>query len=243
MPSTARGPFLNSLTRSVASIAASLMATELTERLDSGSEPWGLEAEQRGHAPGALHQLVAAPTYGEDLRRLLDGQLDGVLGEIVERLELGSIRRAGALPGGAEPAAHRAAGACRGEALVRHERLHAPLVQRPQDLVQADRGPAGLADPLERFSLALLLELVEERLLRVQDLLGGGVLHVDVDAPCEPLGEVAVQLGLEVGHHLARAPHDQALERPALEVLHKRLARVLEVIVLLLLDTALVARL
>ena len=67
------------------------------------------------------------------------------------------------------------------------------------------------------------------------------MLHVHLDAPGEPLLEVLVELRLEVGHHLARAPHDQTLERPLLEVAHQRLSRVLEVVVLLLLDAALIA--
>ena len=48
---------------------------------------------------------------------------------------------------------------------------------------------------------------------------------------------------LEVGHHLARPADDQPLERLALEVAQQRVAGVLQVVVLLLLDAALVARL
>ena len=52
-----------------------------------------------------------------------------------------------------------------------------------------------------------------------------------------------MQLRLEVGHHLARAAREQPLEGRPLEVLHQHVGRVLEVVVLLLLDAALVARL
>src|SRR5215208_1967187 len=242
MPSTARGPFLNSRTRSVASIAASLMTRQVTEPT---IRPCALrlEPQQRGDAVGALDQLVAPPPHGEDLRRLLDGQLDGSLGQVVERLELGPVHGACPLPGRADPAAHRTAGAFRREALFRHERLHAPFVQCPQDLLEAHRGPAGLADALERLPLALVLEHLEEWLHRLEDPVGRGMLDVDVDAPRQPFGEVAVQLRLEVGDHLARPAEDEPLERAPLEVLHQHLARVLEVVVLLLLDPALVARL
>jgi hypothetical protein len=52
-----------------------------------------------------------------------------------------------------------------------------------------------------------------------------------------------VELRLEVGDHLARAADDQLLEGLPLEVAHERVAGVLEVVVLLLFDPALVARL
>jgi hypothetical protein len=69
------------------------------------------------------------------------------------------------------------------------------------------------------------------------------VLHVHLDAAGEPLLEVLVELRLEVGGQLPGAADDQALERLLLEVPHQCVAGVLEVVVLLLLDPALVARL
>ena len=50
-------------------------------------------------------------------------------------------------------------------------------------------------------------------------------------------------MGLERGHDLPGPADDQPLERLLLEVTHQRVARVLEVVVLLLLNPALVARL
>ena len=128
-----------------------------------------------------------------------------------------------------------------GELLVEQQRLHATLVQRRAAPPRCRR--AALPEPLERLGLASALELVEARLGGREHLLGRRVVDVDLDAAGQPVAQVAVQLRLEVRRHLARAADDQALEGPALEVAHERLARVLQVVVLLLLDATREARL
>jgi hypothetical protein len=114
-------------------------------------------------------------------------------------------------------------------------------VQRRQHVLDT-RDPA-FAETLEHRLLATPLQLLDQRARGLQHLVRARVLHIHLDAPGEPLLEVLVELGLEVSCHLPRAADDQALERLLLEVAHQRIARVLEVVVLLLLDPALVASL
>src|SRR5215211_7785512 len=103
----------------------------------------GLEPEQGGD-PAARPKLVEQEPQREHLGRLLDGKLDRGLGEVLAGLQPGAVDRTGALAGGAEPAAPRAERAGGGVALVQQQRLHAPLVQRPEHVLEPGHGPRAL---------------------------------------------------------------------------------------------------
>jgi len=75
------------------------------------------------------------------------------------------------------------------------------------------------------------------------DLLGGGSLHVDVDVSDESLAQVGVQVVLHPMRELRWPAEDQIVKRLVLETREQQLAGSPDVILDLLLDTALKTRL
>jgi hypothetical protein len=198
------------------------------------------EPEERGHTPVALERL-ALVVHCQEICGLLNRQLDHCLGEVLQLDRLRAVRRAPvALQ--AEPAALEALHARHAaELLVEDQQLHTPLVERRQHVL--DAAGAALPKTLQRILLALPFELLDQRPRGLQHLVRARVLHVHLHPAGEQLAQVVVELLLEVGHDLTRTADDEPLERLPLEVAQQCVAGGLQVVVLLLLHAALVARL
>ena len=133
------------------------------------------------------------------------------------------------------------------EVLGQQQDLHARLLERLHHGVRARDAAVAAADallhPVERLAL-------DRGDVALDDLGrgrphggGGGVLDVDAEPAGEQRAQVRVQPLLDLGHELLRRADDKVVERAPLEAREQRGERVREVVELLLLDPALVARL
>src|SRR5215210_6415087 len=176
---------------------------------------------------------------------LLDGLLDRLLDDVLDRHRGGALRhllgrRVEQVGGGIADTGGRHSGADQQD-------LHARLVERREHLREPRRAAASAADPLrhavERLALAAARELGDLLARAGAHGVQAGVLHVAGDAADEPLLQVRVQLGLEVPDRLLGPADQQPVEAAQLEEVKGRVGRMAEMVLDLLVDAALVARL
>src|SRR3954469_5585459 len=180
-------------------------------------------------------------------RVLAEGAAHRGLDDVVDDLGLGAVGGALAAGADAHPAALRAARPLGREALLDHQRVDAPLVDGLQDWRQAgDRAPAGrrgLGDALQQLLVAARAQLVEDGPRRLQDVVGAGVPHVDVEVALHAAGDLGVQEALELLDGLLLAADDQAGDRRLAQPPPQLARHGAQVVLGLLGDAALVARL
>src|SRR4051794_12334018 len=204
-----------------------------------------LEAQHCGDRAERLEPFVVA--HDHDLCRLRDRSPHRQVRDVLTLGGLRAVRRAGGHARRAEPAALRAAHAGRVEVLLQQQGLDALLVQRRQRLLEPGRtataGSRALDHAVERSLLELAL-VRRDRLLRcLLDVVAVRVLDVDLDTADDTLLEVRMQLLTEVFEDGLRRADEQRVERAPLVPAQEFLGGVLQVVLCLLVDRALVARL
>src|SRR4051794_31108147 len=206
--------------------------------------PWGRALVAQDGADAAKRPEVVVMADAYDLGRLLDGLLDGALGDVLH--VLGGARGGAVLRRG-EHAGPRVLPAVGGEPRGDQQDLHARLVERRQHVGEpgdaALTAAHALGQAIQRLALVAAHVLGDALAGAGADIVQGRVLHVALDAAGQPLAQVGVQASLEVADQLVGAADQQPVEPLALVQPEGDLGRMDEVVVLLLVHAPLVARL
>src|SRR3954447_10028995 len=208
------------------------------------AEP-ALEAQHGGDRSHRLEPLVVAQAH--DLGRLHDRAPHGQVGDVVTTGGLGAVGGTGADATWSQPAALRTADAGGVEVVLQQEHLDTLFVERSQRVFEAGRAATAratcLLESVERLLLQLALVGRDCLLGRMLDVVDAGVLDVDVDPARHALREIRMKTLAEVLVDRFGRSDEQRLERAPLVTPKQLVDRVLQVVLRLLVDRALVARL